>query len=105
MVTNHNEAIAVKEQLELPIAMQEVADNNLSKLSGHDIANRMIDSRAMLCTAAFCDFRIANTKCSLLKYYNRKKQLEKRVILLIDNIKSEIVGLFKHDELEDEPIS
>ncbi len=44
MVTNRTKAATVKEKMELSIAMQELADNRISKSVDHDIANRIIDS-------------------------------------------------------------
>ena len=44
MVTNHKEAITMKDtsKLELFTAVQELADNNLSKTLGHDLENRLL---------------------------------------------------------------
>ena len=54
IVRGHQEALDMKQKLELSIAMLELADNKISKTHDHDIANRIIDSfRAGLRNAAF----------------------------------------------------
>ena len=47
-----------KEKLELYLALQELADNKLSKTFDHEISNRVIDSSSMwagLCTPIFAN--------------------------------------------------
>ncbi len=44
MVTNHKEAVTIKEKMALSIAMPELPDNKISKTFDHDIASRIIDS-------------------------------------------------------------
>ena len=51
---SHQEALNMKDKLELSIAMLELADNKMSKTHDHDIANRIIGSfRVGLRTAVF----------------------------------------------------
>ena len=54
MVQTHQQALDMKQKLELSIAMLEQADNKITKTHDQDIANRIIDSfRAGLRNAAF----------------------------------------------------
>ena len=72
MVTNHKEAVAMKEKMELSIAMQEmpVADSKISKTFDHDIANRMIDSmRAGLRNATFGNIAEKTQLAGILQTY------------------------------------
>ncbi len=65
LVTCHPEALAMKEKIELLFAMQELADNKLSKDHDHDIASRIIDSaRIGLRKANFLNIAETNDFCS-----------------------------------------
>ena len=44
VVQSHQDALNMKEKLELSMAMIELADNKIPKTHDHDITNRMIDS-------------------------------------------------------------
>ena len=70
MVTNHKEVVAMKEKMDLSIAMQEMADSKISKTFDHDIANRMIDSmRACLRNATFGNIAEKTQLAEILQTY------------------------------------
>ena len=102
MVTNHKEAVAMKEKMELSIAMQEMADSKISKTFDHDIANRMIDSmRSGLRNATFGNIAEKTQLAEILQTYKTSRDAGDTIDL--DNFLSEIVSVFKHYEQEDEP--
>jgi hypothetical protein len=102
MLTNHKEAVAMKEKMELSIAMQEMADSIISKTFDHDIANRMIDSlRSGLRNATFGNIAKKTQLAEILQTYKTSRDAGDTIDL--DNFLSKIVSLFKHDEQEDEP--
>jgi hypothetical protein len=105
MVTNHKDAVAMKEKMELSIAMHEMADSKISKTFDHDIANRMIDSmRSVLRNVTFGNIAEKTQVTQLAEILQTyKTSRDAGDIIDLDNFLSEIVSVFKHDEQEDEP--
>jgi hypothetical protein len=104
VVRNHQEALSMKEKLELSIAMLELADNKISQTHDHDTANRIIDSyRAGLRTAVFQNIAEKNELAAVLQTYTSAR--DQGEILDLEILLSEIVGVFGHDEEEAEPTS
>jgi hypothetical protein len=102
IVTNHKEAVSMKEKMELSIAMQEMADSKISKTLHHDIANRMIDSMLSgLCNATFGNIAKKTQLAEISQTYKTSRDAGDTIDL--DNFLSEFVSVFKHDEQEDEP--
>jgi hypothetical protein len=102
VVRNHKEALSTKEKLELLIAMLELADNKISKTHDHDTANRIIDSyRAGLRNAEFQNIAEKNELAAVLQTY--KAARDQGDILNLENLLSEIVGVFWHEPEEAEP--
>ena len=102
VVRNHQEALSMKEKLELLIAMLELADNKISKTHDHDTANRIIDSyRAGLRNAEFQNIAEKNELASVLQTY--KAARDQGDILNLENLLTEIVGVFGHEPEEAEP--
>jgi hypothetical protein len=102
MVTNHKEADAMKEKMELSIAMQEMADSKISKTFDHGTTNRMIDSMwSGLRNATFGNIAEKTQLAETLQTYKTSRDAGDTIDL--DNFLSENVSVFKHDEQEDEP--
>ena len=103
VVRSHQDALNMKEKLELSIAMLELAGNKISKTHDHDIANRFIDSfRAGLRTAVFQNIAEKNKLAAALQTY--KAVRDQGEILDLEILLSEIVGVFVRAEEEAEPI-
>ncbi len=91
----------MKEKMELPIAMQEMADSKISKTFDHDIANRMIDSMLSgLRNATFGNITEKTQLAEILQTYKTSRDAGDTIDL--NNFLSEIVNVFKHDEQEDQ---
>jgi hypothetical protein len=102
MVTNYYEAVTMKEKMELSIVMQELADNKISKTFDHDIATRIIDSMlARLRNTTFGNIAEKTQLAEILQTYRTSRDAGDAIDL--DNYLSEVVGVFKHDEQENEP--
>jgi hypothetical protein len=82
--------------------MLELADNKISKTHDHDTANRIIDSyRAGLRNAEFQNIAEKNELASVLQTY--KAARDQGDILNLENLLSEILGVFGHEPEEAEP--
>jgi hypothetical protein len=102
VVRNHQEALSMKEKLELSIAMLELADNKISKTHDHDTANRIIDAyRSGLRTAVFQNIAEKNELAAVLQTY--KASRDQGNTLDLEILLGEIVGVFGHTEEEAEP--
>ena len=91
----------MKEKLELMIAMPQQADNKLSKIHNHDIANCSIDeSRAGLRNAVYSKIAEKNLDelATVLQTYNMAS--DQGVIRDLENLLSDIVADFSHEAEE-----
>ena len=102
VVRSHKEAVAMKDSLELSIAMLELADNKVSKTFDHDTANRIIDSyRAGLRKAEFENVTVKNELATMLQTY--KMSRDQGEILDLEILLSDIMGAFTPVEEVHEP--
>ena len=86
VVRNYQEALNLKEKLELSLAMLELACNNTSKYQDDEIANRIIDSfRAGLRTAVFENIVEKNELATVLQtfkmYRDQGETLDLEILL------------------------
>ena len=102
MVQTHQQALDMKQKLELSIAMLEQADNKPTKSHDQDIANRIIDSlRAGLRNAAFQNIAERNELASVLQTF--KTSRDNGEIIDLELLLSDIVDVFSRSEEEPEP--
>jgi len=100
IVTNHHEAVVMKEKLELAIAMSEMANSSFTRASDHDIASRMVECFR----GAFSKAQFANA-CESLQLatvlQTAKSALDNGETLNVDILMSDIVGAFQPKEFEE----
>ena len=99
MVTNHHEAMIMKEQLELGIAMSEMANNKFARASDHEIACRVVEcGRNGYAKAKFVN------ACEGLQlaavFQDAKTAIDNGKTLDIDILLTNIVGAFQPKEFE-----
>ena len=102
VVRNYQEALNMKEKLELSLAMLELASNNTSKYQDEEISSRIIDSfRAGLRKAEFENIVEKNELAMVLQTFKMYRDQGETIDLEI--LLSEIMGAFSRVEEVHEP--
>ena len=102
VVQNYQEALNMKEKLELSLAMLELASNNTSKYQDEEISSRIIDSfRAGLRKAEFENIVEKNELAMVLQTFKMYRDQGETIDLEI--LLSEIMGAFSRVEEVHEP--
>ena len=99
IVTNHHEAVIMKESMELVIAMSDMANSNFARASDHDIACRIVEcSRNGYAKAKFANAREGLQLAAVLQ--SAKTEMDNGNTLNIDILLNNIVGAFQPKEFE-----